>query len=175
MRGARWAKSGGRVNTERRSPGTRVAAAAFVPGGSSPMNQTVNAGRIESATIHEPASVSATTAARENAYSPDAPDNRKRGRKAATVVTEETSKGNAYVGRRRVRRHGPACPADPGRDVLDDDHAVVDQQAERDDDRRNRDLLQGNAERAHPEEREEDGKWHDHRRDQPPPEAPERR
>ena len=95
-----------------------------------------------------PSSVRATTAASENAYSPEDPDNKNSGRKAATVVTEETNSGKAYCSSGRQRGVlGRHAAVDPAHDVLHDDHAVVDQKAERNDDCGDRHLLDRNAER----------------------------
>ena len=70
----------------------------------------------------------------------------------------------------------PLCrgtPTDPARDVLDDDDTVVDQEAEGDDDGRDRYLLKRDTERAHPDYRGHHGERNDHRRDQSGPKTKE--
>ena len=86
--------------------------------------------------IQKPPSVNATTAASENAYSPDDPDSSSSGRNAAMVVTEEIRSGSAYHSPRASSRlpEAPRASRVQSGDVLDDHHTVVDQQAERDDD-----------------------------------------
>ena len=58
---------------------------------------------------------------------------------------------------------GRRAEADPAHDVLHHDDAVVDQEAERNDDCGDRYLLDRNTERAHADDGKHDCKWNDHR------------
>ena len=82
-------------------------------------------------------------------------------------MTEETSRGKAYCCSGCQRGVlGRRAATDPAHDVLDDDDAVVDQEAKRNDDCGDRYLLDRDAEHAHADDGKHDGKWNDHRRDQ---------
>ena len=84
-------------------------------------------------------------------------------------MTEETNRGNAYCRPPPAPHPWPVRPTNPAHDVFNDDDAIVDQQAEGDDDRGDRYLLERDAERAHADDCKHDGKGNNHRRDQPGP------